>query len=41
VVQKSKTHILCSNAFFFPEDRAVDEKMWKNILVPDGPQIRT
>ena len=29
-VQKIKTHVLCSTAFFF-ENRAVYEIMWKNI----------
>jgi len=40
VVEKYKTHILSSNDYF-SEYRAVDELMWKNILVPNGPQIRT
>ena len=31
VVQKIKTHILCS-VTFFPENRAVYEIMWKNIV---------
>jgi len=31
VVQKIKTHILCSVIFFF-ENRAVYEIMWKNVV---------
>ena len=31
VVEKIKTHILCSVNFFF-ENRAVYEKKWKNIV---------
>jgi hypothetical protein len=31
VVEKIKTHILCSVTFFF-ENRAVYEIMWKNIV---------
>jgi len=31
VVEKIKTHILCSIIFFFNK-RAVYEKMWKNIV---------
>jgi hypothetical protein len=37
-VEKIKTHILCSVTFFF-ENRAIYEKMWKNILDPDRPQM--
>jgi len=33
VVDKSKTHISCS--FFFFENRAVHEIMWKNFVEPD------
>jgi len=34
-----KTHILRSVTFFFrPENRAVYEIMWKNMLQPDRPQ---
>ena len=36
VVEKIKTHILCSITFFF-ENRAVHEVMWKNIVEPDRP----
>jgi len=33
VVEKIKTHILCSvTLFFFFENSAVYEKMWKNVL---------
>jgi hypothetical protein len=38
VVEKIKTHILCSVTSFF-ENRAVDEIMWKNIIEPDRPQM--
>ena len=35
VVEKIKTHILCSVAFFLSfENRPVYEIMWENILVP-------
>jgi hypothetical protein len=33
-----KTHILCSITFF-PENRAIYEIMWKNVVEPDSPQI--
>jgi hypothetical protein len=38
-VEKIKTHILCSVTFFFLENRAVYEIMWKNIVEPDRPQV--
>jgi hypothetical protein len=37
VVEEIKTHILCS--FFFLENRAIYEIMWKNIEEPGGPQM--
>ena len=37
VVEKIKTHILCS--ITSPENGAVCEVMWKNIVQPDGPQM--
>ena len=37
VMEKLKTHILCSNIFF--ENRAVYEIMWKNTVEPDRPQM--
>jgi hypothetical protein len=37
VVEKIKTHFMFSN--FFPENRAVDEIMWKNISEPDRSQM--
>jgi len=37
VVEKIKTHILYSVTFF--ENRAVYEKMWKNIVERDRPQM--
>jgi hypothetical protein len=38
VVEKIKTHILCPVNFFFSENRAVCEIMWKNVVEPDRPQ---
>jgi len=38
VVQKIKTHILCSALFF--ESCAVYEIMWKNMVQPDRPQMK-
>jgi len=38
VVEKIKTHILCSVTFFFFENRAFYEIMCKNILEPGRPQ---
>jgi hypothetical protein len=38
VVEKIKTHILCS-VTFFPKNRAVYEIMWKNTVQPDRPQM--
>ena len=38
VVEKIKTHILCSVNFFFPENRAVYETTWKNVVEPGRPQ---
>jgi len=37
VVQKIKTHILCSTTF--PENRTVYEIMWKNVVLPDTPEM--
>ena len=39
VVDKTKTHILCSLNIFFPENRAVPEITWKNAVQPDRPQM--
>ena len=40
VVEKIKTHILCSVTFiFFFENRTVYEKMWKNIVKRGRPQM--
>ena len=40
VVEKIKTHNLCSVTFFFPfENRAAYEIMWKNIVEPERPQM--
>jgi hypothetical protein len=38
VVEKIKTHILCS--VMFSENRAVYEKMWKNIVERGRPQMK-
>jgi hypothetical protein len=38
IVEKIKTHILCS-INFFPENRALYEIMWKNVVEPDRPQM--
>jgi hypothetical protein len=38
VVEKIKTHILCS-VTFFPENRAVYEIMSKNLVEPERPQM--
>jgi hypothetical protein len=38
VVDKIKTHILCSITFF-SENRAVCEIMWKNMVEPDRSQV--
>ena len=37
--ENTKTHILCLiTCFFFFENRAVYEIMWKKTVEPDGPQ---
>ena len=47
VVEKIKTHILCSITvfflflFFFSENRAVYEIMWRNMAQPGKPQMAT
>jgi hypothetical protein len=39
-VEKIRTYILCSlTPLFFLEYRAIYEIMWKNILLPDRPQM--
>jgi hypothetical protein len=38
IVEKMKTHILCSITFF-PENRTVYEIMSKNMAGTDGPQM--
>jgi len=41
VAQKIKTHILCSvTVFFHPENSAVYEILWENILQQDRPQMK-
>jgi len=39
VVEKIKTHILCSVTFFFSENYALYEIMWKNIVERGRPQM--
>jgi hypothetical protein len=39
VAEKIKTHILCSINFFFLENLAVYEILWKNVVEPDRPQM--
>jgi hypothetical protein len=34
LVEEIKTHFVLSNSFFSPENRAVYEIMWKNIVAP-------
>ena len=38
VVDKIKTHILCSGTF--PENRAVYEIMWTNMVEPERPHTK-
>jgi hypothetical protein len=38
VLEKIKTQILCPK-IFFPENRALHEIMWKNMVQPDRPQM--
>jgi hypothetical protein len=35
--EKQNTHFMLNN--LFPEDRAVYEIMWKNMVQPDRPQM--
>jgi len=39
LAEKIKTPILYSTFFFFFENLAFYEKMWKNIAEPDSPQM--
>jgi len=39
VLEQIKTRILCSVTFFFFENRAIYEIMWKNIVEPDRLQM--
>jgi len=41
VVQKLETHILCSVTFFFFENHAIYEIMWKNTVEQGRPQMTT
>jgi len=38
IVEKIKTHILCSITFF-PQNCAIYEIMWENVVEPDRPQM--
>jgi hypothetical protein len=38
LLENTKTHILCS-INFFPQNRAVRKKIWKNIVQPDKPRM--
>jgi len=38
VVEQIKTHVLGS-IIFFPENRAVCDMMWENMVQPDRPQM--
>jgi hypothetical protein len=38
-VEKIKTHISCSITSFFPQNRALYEIMWKNVVKPGKPQM--
>jgi hypothetical protein len=40
VAEKIKTNFMC-RSFFPPENRALYEIMWKNMVEPDRPQIST
>ena len=37
--EEIKTHILCSITFFFLENHAFYEMMWKNFVERDRPQM--
>ena len=37
VIEKTKTHIVCSIIVISPENHAVYEMMWENTLGPDRP----
>ena len=39
VVQKIKTYFVFSKFFFFPENPAVYEITWENVIEPDRPQM--
>jgi hypothetical protein len=39
VVEKIKTHVFSKTFFFFFENRALNEVMWKNNVEPDRPQM--
>ena len=41
VAEKIKTRILCALSSFFLENRAVYEKMWKNVVERGRPQMTT
>ena len=39
VVEKIKIHTMCSVTFFFSKNRAVYERMLKNVVEQGGPQM--
>ena len=39
IVEKNKTHILCSIFFFFSENLTVYKTTWKNMVEPGRPQM--
>ena len=39
VIEKTKTHTLCSIYFFFKENRTVYKILWKNTVLPSRPRI--
>jgi hypothetical protein len=39
ICRENRNTYLILNNFFPPENRAIYEIMWKNILEPDGPQM--
>jgi len=41
VIEKTKTHILCSITFFSFQNRAFYEIMWKNTVQTDRPDKTT
>jgi hypothetical protein len=40
IVEQIKTNNFSSINFFFPENCAVYERMWKNMIQPERPQMK-